>query len=161
MRQREPRVGFAREQCELGGSPLNGALKRRNLVNLLAPLLVVGDFNSYQFSDGFTDVVGLISGTSADGIDAAASANVLSSGSEAQALAGQSVAIDQGITGDATAESAQDSAIDSSDAVPADGTVPSGNSWPSDISWNRLYVEPGLAGSLITDSRESPSWPAW
>jgi predicted extracellular nuclease len=30
--------------------------------NLLAPLLVVGDFNSYQFSDGFTDVVGLISG---------------------------------------------------------------------------------------------------
>ncbi|WP_213947883.1 lamin tail domain-containing protein [Luteibacter sp. dw_328] len=30
--------------------------------NLLAPLLVVGDFNSYQFSDGFTDVVGLIAG---------------------------------------------------------------------------------------------------
>ena len=30
--------------------------------NLLAPLLVVGDFNAYQFSDGFTDVVGLISG---------------------------------------------------------------------------------------------------
>ncbi|NID13909.1 lamin tail domain-containing protein [Luteibacter yeojuensis] len=30
--------------------------------NLLAPLLVVGDFNSYQFSDGFTDVVGLVSG---------------------------------------------------------------------------------------------------
>jgi predicted extracellular nuclease len=30
--------------------------------NRLAPLLVVGDFNSYQFSDGFTDVVGLISG---------------------------------------------------------------------------------------------------
>lgn len=30
--------------------------------NRLAPLLVVGDFNAYQFSDGFTDVVGLISG---------------------------------------------------------------------------------------------------
>lgn len=30
--------------------------------NLLAPLLVVGDFNSYPFSDGFTDVVGLVSG---------------------------------------------------------------------------------------------------
>jgi len=30
--------------------------------NLLAPLLVVGDFNAYQFSDGFTDVVGLIAG---------------------------------------------------------------------------------------------------
>jgi len=28
-----------------------------------SPLMVVGDFNSYQFSDGFTDVVGLISGT--------------------------------------------------------------------------------------------------
>ena len=56
-------------------------------------------------------------------IDAAASANVLSSGSEAQALAGQAVQIDQGVTGDATAESAQDSTIDSSDAVPTDGTV--------------------------------------
>lgn len=30
--------------------------------NRLAPLLVVGDFNAYQFSDGFTDVVGLIAG---------------------------------------------------------------------------------------------------
>ncbi len=30
--------------------------------NRLAPLLVVGDFNAYQFTDGFTDVVGLISG---------------------------------------------------------------------------------------------------
>lgn len=30
--------------------------------NLLAPLLVVGDFNAYEFSDGFTDVVGLVSG---------------------------------------------------------------------------------------------------
>jgi predicted extracellular nuclease len=28
----------------------------------LTPLLVVGDFNAYQFSDGFVDVVGLISG---------------------------------------------------------------------------------------------------
>jgi Predicted extracellular nuclease len=30
--------------------------------NLLTPIMVVGDFNSYQFSDGFTDVVGLVSG---------------------------------------------------------------------------------------------------
>lgn len=30
--------------------------------NLLTPLLVVGDFNAYQFSDGFADVVGLVSG---------------------------------------------------------------------------------------------------
>ncbi|WP_063672455.1 lamin tail domain-containing protein [Dyella thiooxydans] len=28
----------------------------------LTPLMVVGDFNSYQFSDGFVDMVGLISG---------------------------------------------------------------------------------------------------
>jgi len=28
----------------------------------LTPLLVVGDFNAYQFSDGWADVVGLISG---------------------------------------------------------------------------------------------------
>ena len=26
--------------------------------------------------------------------------------------------------------------------MPSDGTVPSGYSWPSDISWNRLNVEP-------------------
>jgi uncharacterized protein len=31
--------------------------------NANSPLMVVGDFNSYQFSDGFTDVVGLVSGT--------------------------------------------------------------------------------------------------
>ena len=30
--------------------------------NLFTPLLVVGDFNAYQFTDGFADVVGLISG---------------------------------------------------------------------------------------------------
>ena len=45
-------------------------------------------------------------------IDAAASANILSFGSESQALADQGVIINQGITADATAESAQDSTID-------------------------------------------------
>ncbi|WP_223256896.1 peptidoglycan-binding protein [Arthrobacter globiformis] len=44
-------------------------------------------------------------------IDAAASANILSFGSESQALADQGVIIDQGITADATADSAQDSTI--------------------------------------------------
>jgi hypothetical protein len=45
-------------------------------------------------------------------IDAAASANVLSFGSESQALADQGTIINQGVTGDATADSAQDSVID-------------------------------------------------
>jgi hypothetical protein len=44
-------------------------------------------------------------------IDAAASANILSFGSDAQALADQGVIIDQGITADANADSAQDSTI--------------------------------------------------
>ncbi|MEV0675659.1 peptidoglycan-binding protein [Actinosynnema sp. NPDC050436] len=44
-------------------------------------------------------------------IDAAVSANVLSDGSTSQALADQGVAIQQGITGEAVANSDQDSAI--------------------------------------------------
>jgi hypothetical protein len=63
-------------------------------------------------------------------IDAAASANVLSSGSDAQALADQGTLIDQGINADATADSAQDSTIDqgagSADAVPEAGTAADG-----------------------------------
>jgi hypothetical protein len=45
-------------------------------------------------------------------IDAGASANVLSVGSESQALADQGTIISQGVTGDATAHSVQDSTID-------------------------------------------------
>lgn len=52
-------------------------------------------------------------------IDAAVGANVLSVGSEAQALADQGVVIDQGITGEAVAEGSQDSTIDQADAAPA------------------------------------------
>ncbi|HEU4812463.1 MAG TPA: hypothetical protein VFT00_10015 [Nocardioides sp.] len=44
-------------------------------------------------------------------IDAAVGANILSVGSTATSLADQGVMIDQGITGDATADSAQDSSI--------------------------------------------------
>jgi hypothetical protein len=66
-------------------------------------------------------------------IDAAVGANILSMGSEAQALADQGVVIDQGITGEAVAEGGQDSVIDQAtpdapaDApadVPVDGTTP-------------------------------------
>ena len=73
-------------------------------------------------------------------IDAAASANILSYGSEAQALADQGVIIDQGITADATADSTQDSTIDqapettdadatgsgTADGTTADGTTADG-----------------------------------
>lgn len=53
-------------------------------------------------------------------IDAAASANVLSFGSESQALADQGTIINQGITGDATADSTQDSVIDQGTGTAAD-----------------------------------------
>ena len=53
-------------------------------------------------------------------IDAAASANILSFGSDAQALADQGVIINQGVTGDATAESTQDSTIDQGTGTDAD-----------------------------------------
>src|SRR3989337_540473 len=62
-------------------------------------------------------------------IDAAVSANILSDGSNAQALADQDVIVDQAIAADATATGTQDSTIDQSDTVtggtgttPTDGT---------------------------------------
>ncbi len=64
-------------------------------------------------------------------IDAAASANILSFGSESQALADQGVIINQGITADATAESAQDSTITQGGGTAdgtADGGTPEGSS---------------------------------
>lgn len=54
-------------------------------------------------------------------IDAAVSANILSVGSTSQALADQGTMIDQGITGDVSADSTQDSGIvGGADAAPAD-----------------------------------------
>ena len=58
-------------------------------------------------------------------IDAAAAANILSLGSESQALADQGVIINQGITADATAESTQDSTIPQGSGT-AEGTADSG-----------------------------------
>jgi hypothetical protein len=55
-------------------------------------------------------------------IDAAVSANVLSFGSGATSLADQATIIDQGITGDATANALQDSGIDQSNDVVDDGS---------------------------------------
>ena len=98
-------------------------------------------------------------------IDAAASANVLSFGSESQALADQGTLINQGVTGDATAASTQDSVIDQGtdagtaaapaasdpgttdlgDAVPA-GTVPGGTTGVLPDG-----TAPDLGGALPTD----------
>lgn len=58
-------------------------------------------------------------------IDAAAAANILSFGSESQALADQGVIINQGITADATADSTQDSTITQGSGT-SDGTVDGG-----------------------------------
>lgn len=56
-------------------------------------------------------------------IDAAVAANVLSLDSSATSLADQDVAIGQSITGDAAADSQQDSTIDQSDDTVDDGAV--------------------------------------
>jgi hypothetical protein len=56
-------------------------------------------------------------------IDAAASANILSYGSDAQALSTQDAAIDQGITADANAESQQDSVIGQGDGASDPGAT--------------------------------------
>src|SRR6476661_2877575 len=76
-------------------------------------------------------------------IDAAVGANVLSLGSEAQALAHQGVAIDQGLTGEAVAHGGQTSTIDQGThaapaaadpgTAPADaGTAPADATAPTD-----------------------------
>lgn len=75
-------------------------------------------------------------------IDAAASANILSFGSESQALADQGVIIDQGITADATADSAQDSTIDQgTDTAAGDGTAADAGTTDGG-----LFPEDGAAG---------------
>jgi len=66
-------------------------------------------------------------------IDAGASANVLSLGSESQALADQGTLINQGITGDATAHSVQDSTLDqAAGTTGADGTAEAGAATAAD-----------------------------
>jgi hypothetical protein len=102
-------------------------------------------------------------------IDAAASANVLSVGSESQALADQGTIINQGVTGDATADSTQDSVIDqgtgadagtpaatdpATPAASADlgGAVPAGTV-PADATGVLPDgTAPDLGGALPTDA---------
>ena len=83
-------------------------------------------------------------------IDAAASANVLSFGSGSQALADQGTLITQGITGDATAHSVQDSGIDQGTATPTDttGTTdPAGTTAATDPT-TTTTADPTAAGAL-------------
>jgi hypothetical protein len=83
-------------------------------------------------------------------IDAAVGANILSVGSEAQAMADQGVMIDQGITGEAVADAGQDSTIDqaaeeppSTDA-PADAPVT-----PTDSTTGAVTSDSALDGNLL------------
>ncbi|MEV8039508.1 peptidoglycan-binding protein [Arthrobacter sp. NPDC080082] len=86
-------------------------------------------------------------------IDAAASANVLSFGSGSQALADQGTLITQGITGDATAHSVQDSGIDQGTATPTDGTATTGTTDPAGTTaatdpTTTTTADPTAAGAL-------------
>ncbi|MCX6498914.1 MAG: peptidoglycan-binding protein [Arthrobacter sp.] len=76
-------------------------------------------------------------------IDAGASANVLSVGSESQALADQGTLINQGITGDATAHSVQASGIDQGTAAPATDTTTPAAAAPA-------TTDPATAGAAAT-----------
>ncbi|CAH0326685.1 peptidoglycan-binding protein [Microbacterium sp. Bi128] len=95
-------------------------------------------------------------------IDAAASANVLSFGSESQALADQGTIINQGVTGDATADSTQDSVIDQGTGTDAGTTADSaaapaptadlGGAVPADATGVLPDgTAPDLGGALPTD----------
>ncbi|SDP24704.1 hypothetical protein SAMN04487914_10684 [Arthrobacter sp. ok909] len=94
-------------------------------------------------------------------IDAGASANVLSVGSESQALADQGTLINQGITGDATAHSVQDSGIDQGTAAapatapastdPAPATAPVTDPTTGLGGTDLGGTAPDLGGALPTD----------
>jgi hypothetical protein len=87
-------------------------------------------------------------------IDAAVGANVLSAGSTAQAMADQGVLIDQGITGDSTANAPQVSTIDQSDDTvgtpePEPAPVPEPTETVGDpLSGDLLNVDVDLAADL-------------
>lgn len=85
-------------------------------------------------------------------IDAAASANVLSFGSESQALADQGTLINQGVTGDATAHSVQDSAIDQGGTTDA-GAATDPAATPATTDPSSADLAAGVdAGAVPTDA---------
>jgi hypothetical protein len=100
-------------------------------------------------------------------IDAAVGANILSSGSEAQALADQGVMINQGIDADATATAVQDSVIDQSDDVVDDGSStpeggvadPSTNDAPSGVNATNGVTETPTDGTAAEDPSTAAAVP--
>ena len=82
-------------------------------------------------------------------IDAAVGANVLSVGSEAQALADQGVVIDQGITGEAVAQGGQDSTIDQATAEPAPTADAGAPATPTDGATDPVSSGGALDGNLL------------
>jgi hypothetical protein len=119
-------------------------------------------------------------------IDAAASANILSFGSDAQALSDQGVMIDQGIVADANAESVQDSAIEQGNDTVDDGGAAAGTTdtgtaatgtadagsaatgttddggglLPNGTSTDGIVPEDGLTGGSLPDVGALPTDPA-
>jgi hypothetical protein len=84
-------------------------------------------------------------------IDAAASANVLSFGSESQALADQGTIINQGVTGDATADSTQDSVIDQGTGTDA-GTAADSAAAPAPTDPATPSATADLGGAVPADA---------
>jgi hypothetical protein len=87
-------------------------------------------------------------------IDAGASANVLSFGSDSQALADQGTLINQGITGDATAHSVQDSGIDQGAAADPATATDAAAAAPADAgttAGTTGTVPVGTTGGLLPD----------
>ncbi|MCF6379176.1 hypothetical protein L2K70_16305 [Nocardioides KLBMP 9356] len=82
-------------------------------------------------------------------IDAAVGANVLSEGSSAQALADQGVMINQDVTGDATAESLQDSAIEQGDAASATDAAASTDVAAGGTEPTAAILDAGTVGDTV------------
>jgi len=87
-------------------------------------------------------------------IDAAVGANILSVGSEAQAMADQGVMIDQGITGEAVADAGQDSTIDQAAEAPAATDAPAdapadASTTPTDGATDAVTSNGALDGNLL------------
>ncbi|KRF25840.1 hypothetical protein [Phycicoccus sp. Soil803] len=83
-------------------------------------------------------------------IDAAVGANILSVGSEAQAMADQGVIIDQGITGEAVADAGQDSTIDQAAETPATTDAPAdATTSPTDGATDAVTSNGALDGNLL------------
>jgi hypothetical protein len=83
-------------------------------------------------------------------IDAAVGANILSVGSEAQAMADQGVLIDQGITGEAVADAGQDSTIDQAAEEPVSTDAPvDAPVTPTDGAAGAVTSDSALDGNLL------------